>query len=90
MELHKKAIEYATSTVSRSDVALQASVDDGETWHNVTVTEDGVAKILIAGPEAESPPSNAVVISSNVVLLVKATDDPERPIRNWGTITLWG
>ena len=89
MRLHRKAIEYVHSTVTPADVALLVSIDEGLTWTDLPV-EDGTARILIAGPAAVSPPGEALVIPSNVNLLVKATDDPEHPIRKWGSITLWG
>jgi hypothetical protein len=68
--------------------AWQASFDYGATWYPmINDTEQGVQRVLVAGPDVTEP-MTAVVITANVAPLIRSLSDPEVIVRSAPTIML--
>ena len=73
--------------------AVEASVDNGATWHPATVAAWAFGAVtlslLVAHPAVVPTPPGAVVLRTGPVeVLVRLTDSPEVIIRPGGTITV--
>jgi hypothetical protein len=61
---------------------VELSLDDGTTWHPMTVA-DGRARVLLAGPEATSNPAGTVVLPiGRATATIRATAEPEVAYRD--------
>jgi hypothetical protein len=66
----------------------EISLDHGLSWHPmINDVEEGVQRILVAGPDAVQDPLSVVVIA-NVAPLVRSVSDPEVIVRSTPTIML--
>jgi hypothetical protein len=80
---------YAVEIVTDPQLnSWEASFDYGLSWHPmIDDTEQGVQRVLVAGPEAVNP-MTAVVLQSNVAPLIRSISDPEVIVRTAPTIIL--
>jgi len=53
---------FWTLTETEAGATFEVTVDDGETWHDLDVTDD-VASILTAGPDATDNPAGTMVVA---------------------------
>jgi hypothetical protein len=89
MRLPSAGREYATWTVTSSEegIALEATFDDGTTWHPLETIDATTFRALIAGPDATTnPPGTIVLTLGRHFGQIRATDTPEIIIRDAGTI----
>lgn len=88
MKLDPAGREYATWSVNApAGTALEASFDNGTTWHAMERPTEGTARILVAGPQAsDNPAGTAVLTRSGHTVIIRLTDTPETVIRDAGTI----
>lgn len=92
--LRNGGVEYIHWTVTGLPVdppatAIEASLDNGTTWHAAAVDGTDVA-LLVAHPAAVAPDPLAVVAAAggSRELLLRVTDTPEVIIRSGGFLAI--
>lgn len=91
MRLASSGREYAKWTiVAPAPATLSASFDSGVTWLTMERPTVSEARILVAGPEAESNPAGTAVLKSGRnSVLIRVADSPELSVRDAGSITVF-
>ena len=77
----REFLKLGTSDTSAGGV-LEVSFDDATTWHPLEEVDATHARVLVAGPDAESNPVDTVVLPiGSYEVLVRWTIDQEATIR---------
>lgn len=79
--------EWVTWTLADAPAGMiQVSIDGGVTWHDCERPTVTTARVLVAGPDADSNPTGALVLTEarSVLAYLKVVTDSEVIIRAAG------